>query len=147
VLFSGYYGHPEAKGWFRTGDLGVLGADGRLTVRGRADDVINTGGHKVIPGEVTAVLLGAPGVRDAVVVGQSDTEWGERVVAVVVPSDPADPPTLKMLRMRVKQRLPRYAAPSRVVLADQIPMLPSGKPDLVRLRQDLASPGVSYTEK
>jgi O-succinylbenzoic acid--CoA ligase len=147
VLFSGYYGHPEAKGWFRTGDLGVLGADGRLTVRGRADDVINTGGHKVIPGEVTAVLLGAPGVRDAVVVGQSDTEWGERVVAVVVPSDPADPPTLKMLRMRVKQRLPRYAAPSRVVLADQIPMLPSGKPDLVRLRQDLASSGVSYTEK
>jgi O-succinylbenzoic acid--CoA ligase len=147
VLFSGYYGHPEAEGWFRTGDLGVIGPDGRLTVRGRADDVINTGGHKVVPSEVAAILQGTPGVRDAVVVGQSDTEWGERVVAVVVPSDPADPPTLKMLRMRVKERLPRYAAPSRVVLADEIPMLPSGKPDLVRLRQDLASPRVSHTEK
>jgi o-succinylbenzoate---CoA ligase len=141
VLFSGYYGEPEAEGWFRTGDLGVLDAEGRLTVRGRADDVINTGGHKVVPGEVAAALQGVPGVRDAVVVGQSDIEWGERVVAVVVPSDPADPPTLKMLRMRVKERLPRYAAPSRVVLVDEVPMLPSGKPDLVRLRQDLASPG------
>jgi o-succinylbenzoate---CoA ligase len=141
VLFSGYYGEQQPDGWFRTGDLGMIGADGRLSVRGRADDVINTGGHKVVPGEVAAVLQGARGVRDAVVVGQSDTEWGERVVAVVVPSDPDDPPTLKMLRMHVKERLPRYAAPSRVVLVDEVPMLPSGKPDLVRLRQDLASPG------
>jgi len=147
VLFSGYYGEPPAEGWFRTGDLGVQDAGGRLTVRGRADDVINTGGHKVVPGEVAAALQGAPGVRDAVVVGQSDTEWGERVVAVVVPSDPADPPTLKMLRMRVSERLPRYAAPSRVVLVDEVPMLPSGKPDLVRLRQDLAGPSVSYTDQ
>jgi O-succinylbenzoic acid--CoA ligase len=147
VLFSGYYGEPPAEGWFRTGDLGVQDAGGRLAVRGRADDVINTGGHKVVPGEVAAALQAVPGVRDAVVVGQSDTEWGERVVAVVVPSDPADPPTLKMLRMRVSERLPRYAAPSRVVLVDEVPMLPSGKPDLVRLRQDLASPSVSYIDQ
>ena len=60
-------------------------------VRGRADDVINTGGHKVVPGEVAAVLASCPGVREVVVVGRPDPEWGERVTAVVVPADPARP--------------------------------------------------------
>ena len=138
VLFQGYVGGERAGEWFRTGDLGTADAAGRLVVRGRADDVINTGGHKVLPGEVATVLQACPGVRDAAVLGQSDPEWGERVVAVVVPADPRDPPTLKMLRMHVKERLPRYAAPSRVVLVDAVPMLPSGKPDLMRLRQDLS---------
>jgi len=139
VLFSGYVGGPRtpADGWFRTGDLGVIDAAGRLTVRGRADDVINTGGHKVVPGEVAAALQTCPGVRDVVVVGQPDPEWGERVVAVVVPADPRDPPALELLRSHVRERLPRYATPSRVVMVDAVPMLPSGKHDTVRLRQEL----------
>jgi o-succinylbenzoate---CoA ligase len=139
VLFDGYLGGPRAPrdGWFRTGDLGRLDASGRLTVRGRADDVINTGGHKVVPGEVAAALQTCPGVRDAVVVGQPDTEWGERVIAVVVPADPADPPGLELLRLHVRERLPRYAAPSRVVMVEAVPMLPSGKHDIARLRQEL----------
>ncbi len=142
VLFDGYWGEPAARcrgagRWFRTGDLGRLDESGRLTVRGRADEVINTGGHKVVPGEVAAALQACPGVRDAAVVGQKDPQWGERVVAVVVPADPADPPTLNMLRMHVKERLPRYAAPSRVVLVDTVPALPSGKHDLARLRLEL----------
>ena len=138
VLFSGYLGGPRvpADGWFRTGDLGALAA-GRLAVRGRADDVINTGGHKVVPGEVAAVLQACPGVRDAAVVGQPDPDWGERVVAVVVPADPGDPPALELLRRHVRERLPRYAIPSRVVMVDAVPMLPSGKHDIVRLRQEL----------
>ena len=139
VLFSGYLRGPRAPadGWFRTGDLGVLDAGGRLRVRGRADDVINTGGHKVVPGEVAAALQACPGVRDAAVVGQPDPEWGERVVAVVAPADPADPPDLELLRLHVRGRLPRYAAPSRVVMVDAVPMLPSGKHDIIRLRQEL----------
>jgi O-succinylbenzoic acid--CoA ligase len=139
VLFSGYRGadHIPADGWFRTGDLGRLDDSGRLTIRGRADDVINTGGHKVVPGEVAAALESCPGVRDVAVVGQPDAEWGERVVAVVAPSDPADPPGLELLRLHVRERLPRYAAPSRVVMVDAVPMLPSGKHDIVRLRQEL----------
>ena len=141
VLFSGY--RPKTAdqaprdGWFRTGDLGRLDASGRLVVRGRADDIINTGGYKVVPGEVAAVLHTCPGVRDVAVVGQPDPDWGERVIAVVVPTDPADPPTLELLRLHVRERLPRYAAPSRVVMVDAVPMLPSGKQDTVRLRQDL----------
>jgi len=139
VLFSGYLGGPRAPadGWFRTGDLGALDAAGRLTVRGRADDVINTGGHKVVPGEVAAALQTCPGVRDAAVVGQSDPEWGERVIAVVVPADPGDPPALELLRSHVRERLPRYAIPGKVVMVDAVPMLPSGKHDIVRLRQEL----------
>ncbi len=139
VLFSGYRGGPPAPddGWFRTGDLGVLDAAGRLLVRGRADDVINTGGHKVVPGEVAAALQTCPGVRDAAVVGQPDPEWGERVVAVVVPADPGDPPAPELLRRHVRERLPRYAIPTRVVMVDAVPMLPSGKHDIVRLRQEL----------
>jgi o-succinylbenzoate---CoA ligase len=128
---------PDDVAWFRTGDLGRLDSSGRLVVRGRADDIINTGGHKVVPGEVAAVLQTCPGVRDAAVVGQPDPEWGERVIAVVVPADPADPPALELLRLHVRERLPRYAAPSRVVMVDAVPMLPSGKHDIVRLRQEL----------
>jgi o-succinylbenzoate---CoA ligase len=139
VLFSGYRGGPQAPGdgWFRTGDLGRMDASGRVVVRGRADDVINTGGHKVVPGEVAAVLQTCPGVRDVAVLGQPDPEWGEQVVAVVAPADPADPPTLELLRLHVQEHLPRYAAPGRVVMVDAVPMLPSGKHDLARLRREL----------
>jgi O-succinylbenzoic acid--CoA ligase len=139
VLFSGYLGgiRAPADGWFCTGDLGRLDSPGRLTVRGRADDVINTGGYKVVPGEVAEALHACPGVRDAAVLGLPDPEWGERVVAVVVPADPADPPSLELLRLHVRDRLPRYAAPSRVVVVDAVPMLPSGKHDIAQLRREL----------
>jgi O-succinylbenzoic acid--CoA ligase len=140
VLFSGYVGErrdPGAGRWFRTGDLGSLDSAGRLTVRGRADEIINTGGHKVVPGEVAAALQSCPGVSDAAVVGVPDPEWGERVAAAVVPADPADPPPLKLLRMHVQERLPRYAAPSMVVMLEAVPVLPSGKHDIARLRQEL----------
>ena len=138
VLFSGYRGGPRVPDdqWLRTGDLGRMDSAGRLVVRGRADDVINTGGALVVPGEVAAALQTCPGVRDVAVLGQPDPEWGERVVAVVVP-DPADPPTLELLRLHVKERLPRYAAPSRVVMVGAVPMLPSGKHDLVLLKREL----------
>jgi o-succinylbenzoate---CoA ligase len=139
VLFSGYRGAPQAPAgqWFRTGDLGRLDPAGQLIVRGRADDVINIGGHKVVPGEVAAALQTAPGVADVAVVGLPDDEWGEMVVAVVVPADPADPPAAELLRLHVRQRLPRYAAPGRVVVAEVIPMLASGKHDLAGLRREL----------
>jgi o-succinylbenzoate---CoA ligase len=139
VLFSGYLGGSPGPdhGWFRTGDLGHVDAAGRLVVHGRADDVINTGGFKVVPGEVAEALRTCPGVSDVAVVGLPDPEWGERVIAVVVPADPADPPGLDLLRLHVQRRLPRYAAPSRVVLVDAVPLLPSGKHDITGLRRDL----------
>jgi O-succinylbenzoic acid--CoA ligase len=135
VLMNGYFGQPSplVEGEFVTSDLGYV-SGGRVVVRGRADDAINTGGHKVIPGEVSAASQTCPGVRDVVVVGRPDTEWGERVTAVVVPDDPVNPPTLELLRTHVQKRLPRYACPSELVLTEAIPVLPSGKPDLAALR-------------
>jgi len=146
VLMNRYYGQPSLTAsvlvddpalggrQYVTSDLGFVDPAGRVVVRGRADDVINTGGHKVVPGEVATALSSCPGVREVVVVGRPDPEWGQRVTAVVVPVDPARPPTLELLRTHVRTALPRYARPSEVVLADAIPVLPNGKPDLARLR-------------
>ena len=142
VLFSGYRGRPDLTAaamdgaWFVTSDLGVIGPGGRLTVRGRADDVIITGGEKVVAGEVASLLETCPGVREAAVVGRPDTEWGERVTAVIVPDNPAQPPTLDLLCRHVRERLPRYALPRELVLRASLPMLPSGKPDLETLRRE-----------
>jgi o-succinylbenzoate---CoA ligase len=141
VLMNRYFGRPDLTaealdgGEFITSDLGSVDADGRVRIRGRADDVINTGGHKVIPGEVAAALSSCPGVKEVVVVGRPDPEWGERVTAVVVPADPTDPPGLELLRIHVRETLPRYASPSEVELTETIPVLPSGKPDLAALKK------------
>lgn len=141
VLFSGYRGRPELGvaamdgPWFVTSDLGSLDGSGRLTVRGRADGMINTGGEKVAVDEVAAVLAGCPGVRDVAVTGRADPEWGELVTAIVVPADPADPPSLAALRAAAAGQLPGFAAPRAIVLVPAIPLLRSGKPDLRALRQ------------
>ncbi|MBA9005651.1 AMP-binding protein [Thermomonospora cellulosilytica] len=138
VLFSGYRLRPDATAeardgdWFRTQDLGAF-EDGRLRVLGRVDDVINTGGEKVLATEVAAVLARHPRVGDVVVVGRPDPEWGERVTAVVVPD--GDPPTLAELRDLVRATLPVYAAPRELDLREAIPLLPSGKPDRQALRR------------
>jgi len=141
VLFSRYRLAPEltaaalAGGWFRTSDLGGIGTDGRLVVRGRADDAINSGGEKVIAGEVEQTLRFCAQVRDAAVVGMPDPYWGERVTALIIPADPADPPSLERIRAQVAQRLPRHAAPLAMLIVAEIPVLASGKPDRQRLRQ------------
>jgi o-succinylbenzoate---CoA ligase len=141
VLFSGYLGRPDLTaaalrdGWFRTADLGWWRPDGSLGVRGRADDVINTGGEKVVPGEVEAALGTCEGVADVVVIGLPDAEWGESVTAFVVATDPADPPDLATLRSHVRHVVSVYAAPKRVVVMPEFPLLPSGKPDRMALRR------------
>jgi O-succinylbenzoic acid--CoA ligase len=140
VLFSGYRLRPDLTAlardgrWFITADLGSTDSSGRLLVRGRADDVIVTGGEKVVASEVAAMVGTCPGVRDVAVVGRPDAEWGEKVTAIVVPADPAAPPALAAVRAHVRDKLPAYAAPRALVLVTRIPLLPSGKPDLERLR-------------
>lgn len=140
VLFSGYRLRPDltaqamAGDRFVTSDLGSLDGSGRLAVHGRADEMIITGGEKVAPGEVAAALEACPGVREALVIGEPDPEWGERVTAVVVPEDPAAPPALPALRAAVTRRLPHFAAPRALVLVAEVPLLASGKPDLAALR-------------
>jgi O-succinylbenzoic acid--CoA ligase len=140
VVFSGYRNRPDLTAaavdddWFVTSDVGRLDPGGRLVVRGRADEMINTGGEKVAPAEVAAILEGCPGVREAAVFGEPDPQWGERVTAAVVPADPAAPPSLADLRAAVRQHLPAHAAPKTLILLQAIPQLPSGKPDLTAIR-------------
>jgi O-succinylbenzoic acid--CoA ligase len=137
VLFGGYRLRPDLTAgvvdgeWFVTSDLGVI-ENGALRVRGRADDVINTGGEKVVAGEVEHLLRAHPAVEDVVVVGRPDPEWGELVTAVVVGSA-----TLEELREHVRATLPAHAAPRALELVPEIPLLASGKPDRVRLRRPL----------
>lgn len=117
----------DREGWLATGDGGEIGADGRLTVAGRLAEMIVSGGEKVWPVPVEVVLRNHPGVADVAVIGQPDPEWGTRVVALVVPSEPSDPPSLEDLRAFVRTRLPAYAAPREVRLVTALPRTPLGK--------------------
>lgn len=117
----------DAEGWFGTGDIGRFGPDGLLSVEGRSGDLIVTGGENVWPFAVEAALAGAPGVAEVAVGGRPDPEWGNRVVAFVVPHPDEPRPTLDGLRSWAKDRLPAYAAPRELVLVDRLPRTPLGK--------------------
>jgi O-succinylbenzoic acid--CoA ligase len=118
----------DAAGWFPTGDAGAWDEPGgRLQVFGRRDDVIVTGGENVWPVAVERALATHARVRDVAVVGRPDPEWGQRVIAVVVPADPADPPTLDELRDAAKRDLPAYTAPRELILVTELPRTGLGK--------------------
>ena len=114
-------------GWFATGDGGSVGENGLLTVHGRLAEVIVTGGEKVWPAPVEAAIRLHPGVSEAAVWKRPDPEWGERVVAWVVPTDPAASPSTEELREHVRATLPPWCAPKEVVVVDGLPRTPSGK--------------------
>ncbi len=138
MLARGYLGRPdldaaaffarEGRRWFRTGDLGEV-HDGVLRVHGRADDVVVTGGVKVAPAAVEAVLADLAGIAQVCVVGLPDDEWGQRVVAVVVPAGGRSAPSLEEVRGLVRRTLGAAAAPRRVVLTDALPERGPGKVD------------------
>jgi O-succinylbenzoic acid--CoA ligase len=123
-----------AGGWLPTGDGGSFGPDGRLVVHGRMAEVIVTGAEKVWPVAVEHALSGQPGVAEVAVWKRPDPEWGERVVAWVVPADPTAPPALGELREAVAAQVAPWAAPKELVVVAELPRTASGK---VR-RADLA---------
>ena len=111
--------------WLATGDLGRRTAEGLLEVRGRAADVIVTGGEKVYPEDVEAVLRRLDSVREVGVGRRSDPEWGERVVAFIVPS--GEGPSLDEVRAVVGEALGRFAAPRELTLVPALPKTALGK--------------------
>jgi o-succinylbenzoate---CoA ligase len=123
-------------GWLPTGDAGEFDSQGRLVVHGRRGDMIVTGGENVWPSAVEAVIERHRGVAEVLVRGEPDAEWGEAVVAHVVPSDPRDPPTIESLRSFARGQLPAYALPRRLSLTDALPRTALGK-----VRRDLSGPG------
>lgn len=116
--------------WFITPDLGALEPDGALRILGRADEVIITGGEKVDPGRVEAVLLDHPLVTAAAVVGVVDEEWGQRVAALYVGE--AEP---EVLGPWARQRLARHEVPRLWRKLASLPTSPLGKPDRSLARQ------------
>lgn len=124
---DGEHDPKDTEGWLSTGDMGAVDADGLLTVHGRADDVVVTGGEKVWPDLVEAVLRRLPGVADVAVIGRPDPEWGQAVVAVVEMTPGAPPPTLTAARAAVKEVLPPWCAPRSLELVSSLPRTPSGK--------------------
>jgi O-succinylbenzoic acid--CoA ligase len=116
----------DPEGRLRTGDAGSF-AGGILRVDGRIDDAIVTGGEKVWPDAVEAAVRTHPGVGDVMVAGRPDPEWGERVVAFVVPADAASPLALEAVRTHAAEILPRYALPKNLVIVPELPRTASGK--------------------
>lgn len=126
LLFNGYYADPHATasafrdGWYHTGDLVDVDDEGYLTIVGRVNDVIRTGGETVVPSEVEVVISRHPNVADVTVVGIPDRRWGEVVCAVIVTKGD-DAPGVAELREHCAGQLATYKHPRRVAVVDEIP--------------------------
>ncbi|GAB2996380.1 class I adenylate-forming enzyme family protein [Mycobacterium bourgelatii] len=116
----------DEDGWFPTKDIAFLDEDGYLFIGGRSDDTIIRGGENIAPAELEEVLIEHPDVRDVAVVGVEDPQWGQAIVAVVVPSAGADPDPDE-LREYVRKSLRGSRTPDRVVFRDELPTTATGK--------------------
>jgi acyl-CoA synthetase (AMP-forming)/AMP-acid ligase II len=129
-VVDGYLDNPEAnatsfrQGWFRTGDLGRLSADGYLTLEGRIKEMINRGGEKISPLEVEDALLRHPAVSEAVAYARVDAKYGELVAAAVVALGPV---TEDELQAHCAISLASFKVPATIALLDAIPKGPTGK--------------------
>ncbi len=140
-LFAGYSDPVQTRaaitrGWFRTGDLATVDAEGWLTIVGRIKDIIIRGGENIAAAEVEGVLEAHPDVREAVAVGEPDERLGERVCAFVVATKTFD---LDACRAWFEERgVARYKTPERIVQLDELPLLAAGKADRAALRDRAA---------
>ncbi len=116
----------DEDGWFPTRDIALLDEDGYLFIGGRSDDTIIRGGENIAPAELEEVLIEHSHVRDVAVVGVDDPQWGQAIVAVVVPAVGIDPDP-EELREHVRRSLRGSRTPDRVVFADELPTTPTGK--------------------
>jgi fatty-acyl-CoA synthase len=132
-VMKGYWNRPEANkacfthdGWFRSGDVGYLDAEGFLYVCDRLKDMVISGGENIYPAEVESVLYDHPDVAEVAVIGVPDERWGEHVVAVVV-LKPSRSITLESLQVFAETRLARYKLPRELRLVDALPRNATGK--------------------
>ena len=145
-LFDGYWRDPDASeaafadgGWYRTGDIASLSADGYLTILDRAKDMIISGGENIYPAEVEAVLAGHPAVADVAVVGLPDARWGEAVHAVIIPArDSAATP--EQIIAWSREQLAHFKCPKSAEFVTTLPRTTTGKVLKRELRQQLATP-------
>jgi acyl-CoA synthetase (AMP-forming)/AMP-acid ligase II len=129
----GYHNNPSANaeaflpdGWFRSGDLGMIDADGRLRIVGRLKEMINRGGKKFFPREIEEILYTHPQVLYVAIVGIPDARLGERNCLCLVPR-PGEPPTLESITAFLGDSVATYKLPERLELFTQFPFTPTGK--------------------
>ena len=148
---AGYWNNPGASaetlrgGWLHTGDVGSMDEDGFLTLKDRSKDVIISGGSNIYPREVEEVLLRHPAVSEISVVGQADPDWGEIVIAFVVPRGKA--PDSAELDALCLDNIARFKRPKRYVIVDALPKNNTGKVLKTRLRELLAGSGNAKLDK
>ena len=142
-VFSGYWRMPEKTaeefrpdGFFRTGDMGFMDAEGRVTIVGRAKDVVISGGYNVYPKEVEDLIEEMPGVAETAVIGVPHPDFGEGVVAVVVPAN--EEVGRGAVEEALRGRLARFKQPKRVVNLDALPRNAMGKVQKNALREQFA---------
>lgn len=142
-VFKGYWNQPgktsasfSADGWFKTGDLGYLEADGYLTLCGRSKDLIISGGLNIYPPEVERVLADHPAVAACAVIGCPDKEWGEKVTAVVVLEKTESVSGEELMRF-CREKLAPYKSPKSVVFKNDLPRNAMGKIQKGELRKEV----------
>ncbi|HJW25521.1 MAG TPA: AMP-binding protein [Rhodocyclaceae bacterium] len=146
TVMAGYWHNPEASaatlrnGWLHTGDVGCLDDRGRLTLKDRSKDVIISGGSNIYPREVEDALLGHPGVAEVSVLGRRHPDWGEEVVAIVVPR-PGTAVGERELDQWCLTRIARFKRPKAYLFLDELPKNSTGKVLKTALRGLLAGAG------
>jgi fatty-acyl-CoA synthase len=132
-VFPGYHGLPEATaeaftadGWFRSGDLGYLDADGYLFIADRLKDMIISGGENIYPAEIENLISDIDGITGVAVIGVPDDRWGEVPWAIVTIRDGAEVDS-ELVRRELDGRIARYKIPKAVVVVDELPRTGSGK--------------------
>ena len=128
------------NGWFRTGDLGFLDAEGYLTISGRLKEIINRGGEKITPREIDEVLMDHPAIAQALTFAMPHDKLGEEVAAAVVLRE-GESATERELRDFVAGRLADFKVPRRIVVLPEIPKGPTGKLQRIGLAQRLGLTG------
>src|SRR5207302_10907893 len=116
----------DGRRWSLPGDMATVDADGTIHLLGRGSMCINTGGEKVYPEEVEAVLKAHPNIDDAIVVGLPDDRWGQRVAAVVASRDAID---LDDVQAHCRSSLAGYKVPRTIAVVDEVERNPAGKAD------------------
>ena len=146
-VFLGYHDNPEATakafkhGWFNTGDLGHLDAQGFLFITGRASDMFISGGSNVYPREIEEALLQHPAIAEACVLGLPHPKWGESGVAVLV-LHPGATTTAPELLAHLESRLARYKHPAKLLFWDELPKSGYGKVAKMDIKRQLEATGL-----
>ncbi|MFO1239172.1 MAG: AMP-binding protein [Sphingomonadaceae bacterium] len=138
-VFKGYWRNPEKTaedirpdGWFITGDIATIDAEGRVTIVGRAKDLIISGGYNIYPKEIEEVIDAVPGVVESAVIGVPNADFGESVLAVIVGDASLEP----SVRAAIDGNLARFKHPRRLIFVEDLPRNAMGKVQKAALRQN-----------